>query len=96
MRDMFTETFEQIRYTFRQIFAELFGGSVMAENVFSYPGLGSAVSEVVCEECPVPVLRVGVMDTFGKSGPAADLLKLFGLSAEHIVEEVKKAVALRG
>ncbi len=72
------------------------GVIVTAEEHSIIGGLGSAVSEVVCEECPVPVLRVGVMDTFGKSGPAVDLLKLFGLSAEHIVEEAKKAIALRG
>ena len=72
------------------------GCIVTAEEHSIIGGLGSAVAEVVCEECSVPVLRVGVMDTFGKSGPAVDLLKLFGLSSEHIVEECKKAIALRG
>ena len=72
------------------------GAIVTAEEHSIIGGLGSAVSEVVCEECPVPVVRVGVMDTFGKSGPAVELLKLFGLSAEHIVEEAKKAISLRG
>ena len=72
------------------------GAIVTAEEHSVIGGLGSAVAEVVCEELPVPVLRVGVMDTFGKSGPAVELLKLFGLSAEHIVEEAKKAIALRG
>ncbi len=72
------------------------GAIVTAEEHSIIGGLGSAVAEVVCEELPVPVLRVGVMDTFGKSGPAVELLKLFGLSAEHIVEEAKKAIALRG
>ena len=72
------------------------GAIVTAEEHSIIGGLGSAVTEVVCEEYPVPVLRVGVMDTFGKSGPAVELLKLFGLSAEHIVEEAKKAIALRG
>ena len=52
-------------------------------------GLGEAVSAVVCEECPVPVTRIGVNDVFGHSGPAVDLLKEFGLSAEHIEEVVK-------
>ena len=55
-------------------------------------GLGSAVAEAVCEACPVPVRRIGVNDTFGHSGPAADLLKQFGLSAEHITEVVREAV----
>ncbi len=72
------------------------GAIVTAEEHSIIGGLGSAVAEVVCEELPVPVLRVGVMDTFGKSGPAVELLKLFGLSAEHIVAEAKKAIALRG
>lgn len=71
------------------------GAIVTAEEHSVIGGLGSAVAEVVCETTPVPVLRVGVMDTFGKSGPAVDLLKLYGLSAEHIVEEAKKAVALK-
>ncbi len=72
------------------------GAIVTAEEHSIIGGLGSAVAEVVCEEMPVPVLRVGVMDTYGKSGPAVDLLKLYGLSAEHIVAEAKKAIALRG
>ena len=59
-------------------------------------GLGSAVAECVCESCPVPVYRVGVNDTFGHSGPAVELLKEFGLSAEHIVEVTKEAVAKKG
>ncbi len=56
-------------------------------------GLGSAVAECVCGSCPVPVYRIGVNDTFGHSGPAVDLLKEFGLSAEHIIEVVKDAVS---
>ena len=55
-------------------------------------GLGGAVAEVVCETVPVPVLRVGVNDTFGKSGPALELLPLFGLSAAHIAETAREAV----
>ena len=55
-------------------------------------GLGEAVSAVVCEECPVPVTRIGVNDVFGHSGPAVDLLKEFGLSAEHIEEVVKEVL----
>ncbi len=52
-------------------------------------GLGEAVSGCVCEECPVPVTRIGVNDVFGHSGPAVDLLKEFGLCADHIDEVVK-------
>jgi len=59
-------------------------------------GLGSAVCETVCEmDSPVPVLRIGVNDRFGKSGPALELLDIFGLNAENIVETVKKAIAMK-
>ena len=49
-------------------------------------GLGEAVAGYLSEVCPTPVKRIGVNDEFGHSGPAAALLKQFGLSAEHIVE----------
>ena len=49
-------------------------------------GLGEAVCGVLSEKCPTPVRRIGVNDEFGHSGPAAALLKQFGLCAEHIVE----------
>ena len=49
-------------------------------------GLGEAVASCLSENYPVPVKRIGVNDEFGHSGPAKDLLKAFGLSAEHIVE----------
>ena len=52
-------------------------------------GLGEAVCGVLCEKCPTPVRRIGVNDQFGHSGPAAALLKQFGLSTEHIVEVAK-------
>ena len=52
-------------------------------------GLGEAVCALLSEKCPTPVRRVGVNDEFGHSGPAAALLKQFGLSAEHIVETAK-------
>ena len=69
--------------------------SVTAEEHSIIGGLGSAVTEVLCEEYPVPVFRLGVEDTFGKSGPAVELLKIFGLDAKHIAEKAKKAVALK-
>lgn len=71
------------------------GVIVTAEEHNIIGGLGSAVAEVVCETVPVPVLRVGVNDVFGKSGPAVELLKIFGLTAENIVATAKKAVALK-
>ena len=55
-------------------------------------GLGSAVADVVTEECPVPVIKIGVKDVFGHSGPAVDLLKEFGLCAENIVVVTKAAL----
>lgn len=53
-------------------------------------GLGEAVSAVLSEKRPTPVTRIGVNDVFGHSGPAVDLLKEFGLSAEHIAEVVRE------
>ncbi|MCM1226074.1 MAG: transketolase family protein [Clostridium sp.] len=55
-------------------------------------GLGAAVAETVTERYPVPVIRIGVNDEYGYSGPAAELLKKFGLCKENIVERVKKAL----
>lgn len=55
-------------------------------------GLGEAVCGVLAEKCPTPVRRIGVNDEFGHSGPAADLLKQFGLSAEHIIEVAEEFV----
>lgn len=71
------------------------GAIVTAEEHNVIGGLGGAVAEVVCETVPVPVLRVGVNDVFGKSGPAVELLKVFGLTAENIVAKAKEAVALK-
>ena len=68
------------------------GAIVTAEEHNIIGGLGSAVAEVVCEACPVPVLRVGVEDKFGASGPAVEMLKIYGLTAEHIVEKAKAAI----
>ena len=49
-------------------------------------GLGEAVCSYLSENCPTPVRRIGVNDEFGFSGPAYEVLKAFGLCAEHIVE----------
>ena len=53
-------------------------------------GLGEAVCSALSESCPTPVKRIGINDVFGHSGPAKDLLKQFGLSAENIVKETKE------
>lgn len=71
------------------------GVIVTAEEHSVIGGLGGAVAETVTESCPVPVIKVGVNDVFGHSGPAVDLLKEFGLCAENIVAKVKEAVKLK-
>ena len=53
-------------------------------------GLGEAVCSLLAEKQPTLVRRIGVNDEYGHSGPAVDLLKQFGLSAEHIVEVAKE------
>ncbi|MCD8084721.1 MAG: transketolase family protein [Clostridiales bacterium] len=55
-------------------------------------GLGEAVAGLLSEELPTPMRRIGVRDEFGHSGPAAALLKQFGLSAEHITAVAKEFV----
>lgn len=71
------------------------GAIVTAEEHNIIGGLGSAVTEAVCECCPVPVMRVGVEDTFGGSGPAVEMLKIYGLTAEKIVAKAKAAIAAK-
>ncbi len=71
------------------------GAIVTAEEHNVIGGLGGAVAEVVCETVPVPVLRVGVEDTFGKSGPAAELLGVYGLRADNIAAKARQALALK-
>lgn len=53
-------------------------------------GLGSAVAETVCENCPVPVLRLGIADIFGQSGTPDELLEHYGLSVDQIVQNIHK------
>jgi len=71
------------------------GAIVTAEEHSVIGGLGSAVAELVAENNPVPVLKLGVNDTFGHSGPAAALLDEFGLRATNIVELAKKAITMK-
>lgn len=71
------------------------GVIVTAEEHSVIGGLGSAVAEAVTECCPVPVVKVGVNDEYGYSGPAVELLKKFGLSAENIADKVREAVKLK-
>lgn len=71
------------------------GAIVTAEEHNVIGGLGGAVSEVICENYPIPVVKLGVEDTFGRSGPAVELLHLYGLDAEHIVAKAKQAIAMK-
>lgn len=65
---------------------------VTAEEHSIIGGLGGAVCEFVSEHCPVPVKRIGTLDTFGCSGNPDELLKLHGLTAGHIVETIKASL----
>ena len=53
-------------------------------------GLGSAISEVLTEEHPTKLIRLGIKDVFGKSGKAEELIKYFGITADNIIEVMKK------
>ena len=71
------------------------GAIVTAEEHNIIGGLGSAVAEVVAESCPVPVLRVGVEDIYGRSGQVPELLELYGLTAKNIADKAKVALSLK-
>lgn len=71
------------------------GVIVTAEEHSVIGGLGSAVAEVVSENCPVPVLRVGVKDTFGESGKPNELLEKYGLTSNDMVNKVKEVIKLK-
>ena len=71
------------------------GAIVTAEEHSIIGGLGSAVTEVLSETRPTPVVRVGVEDVFGMSGPAWDLLEKFGLCAANIAAKAKQAMAMK-
>ncbi len=71
------------------------GAIVTAEEHSVIGGLGSAIAEVLAEEYPVPVVKLGVYDRFGYSGPAPKLLDEFGLRAVNIAEKAKKAISMK-
>ncbi len=75
--------------------AKTTGAIVTAEEHSVIGGFGAAVAEVVCECAPVPVVRVGVNDEFGSSGPAVQMLHIYGLDAENIAAKAKLAVSLK-
>ncbi|MEE1315065.1 MAG: transketolase family protein [Faecalimonas sp.] len=68
------------------------GKVVTVEEHSIIGGLGSAVCDVLCEEAPTKVLKIGVNDVYGESGPALELIKKYGLDAQGIYEKVKAFV----
>ncbi|MEA4825982.1 MAG: transketolase family protein [Clostridium sp.] len=71
------------------------GVIITAEEHSIIGGLGSAVCEILSENCPAPVMRVGIKDVFGESGKPDELLKAYGLTSEDIVKAVKKGISLK-
>lgn len=71
------------------------GAIVTAEEHTIAGGFGSAISEVLVENCPVPVKFVGVRDSFGLSGEPEELFEHFGLKAKDIVRAAKDAIAMK-
>ena len=71
------------------------GAVITCEEHSVIGGLGGAVCEVLSEACPTPVIRVGIEDTFGRSGKGAELLGAFGLSPENFAAKAKAAIALK-
>lgn len=75
--------------------AEKCGAVVTCEEHTVIGGLGAAVCECLSEKCPTPVLRVGINDEFGRSGPAKELVSYYHLDAASIAEKAKAAIALK-
>ena len=75
--------------------AKACGAVVTCEEHSVIGGLGSAVAECLSEKCPTPVLKVGVNDEFGRSGPAKELISYFHLDAASIAAKAKEAIALK-
>ena len=71
------------------------GCIITSEEANIIGGLGSAVAEVVSEGCPVPVVRHGVNDEFGRSGKAQAVLDAYHLNAAGIAEKVRYALTLK-
>ena len=75
--------------------AQQTGAIVTSEEHNIIGGLGSAVAEALSEVCPVPVVKHGVNDEFGRSGPAKELIEYYGLNANGIIEKVKLALKMK-
>ena len=68
------------------------GKIVTVEEHSIIGGLGSAVCDVVAEKAPAKVMKIGINDVYGESGPAVELIKKYGLDANSIYEKVKAFV----
>ena len=68
------------------------GAVVTAEEHQIQGGMGSAISEALSAECPVPIEQIGVDNTFGESGTAGELLTKYGLTSDHIVKAVLRVI----
>ena len=66
------------------------GKVVTVEEHSVIGGLGSAVCDVLAEKAPTKVMKIGINDTFGESGPAVELLKKYGLDSESIYQKIKE------
>ena len=71
------------------------GAIVTVEEHTLFAGFGSAVSEVVTQNCPVPMRMVGIQDKFGMSGEPDELFEYFGLKAKNIVKAAKEAISAK-
>lgn len=71
------------------------GAIVTAEEHNIIGGLGSAVAETVCEGRPVPVVRVGINDSYGHSGKVPPLLEMYGLTPDNIAQQAELAIAMK-
>lgn len=69
------------------------GCMVTVEEHSVIGGLGDAVMDAIITQCPISVHKIGVQDKFGVSGPALELLDLYGLTAKHIVQKVKSVLS---
>jgi transketolase len=75
--------------------AQQTGAMVVTEEHSVIGGLGSAVCEALAGVCPIPVVRHGIEDVYGKSAPAKELLEYYKLNALGIVEKAKQALAMK-
>jgi len=75
--------------------AQKTGAIVTAEEHNIIGGLGSAVAEVLTEDMPCPMKRVGIKDEFGRSGKADELMKIFGITAEDIADKIKAVIKMK-